>query len=140
MGNCVYQMSKLTSFVENLNFVNTLNVQNCVISTGNCVHQEFKRASQTHVLRLLCFFFVFFFFFELIYLTFPVNSARCALFTDPQILLFSNFFIKNGSHGTIYIFKNYFATIFFSFQFQFLLFNYIQTDPRCTNCIDLQKI
>ena len=39
---------------------------------------------------------------------------------DPQITLFSNFFIKNGSHGTIYTFKNYFATVFsvFSFQFQ----------------------
>ena len=35
---------------------------------------------------------------------------------DPQISLFSNFFITNGSHGTIYTFKNYFATVFFSFQ------------------------
>ena len=34
-------------------------------------------------------------------------------------LLFSNFFIKNGSHGIIYTFKNYFAAVFFSFQFQF---------------------
>ena len=59
----------------------------------------------------------FFFFFELKYLTFSVNSARCALFTDPQISLFSNFFIKNGSHGIIHTFKNYFATVFFSFQF-----------------------
>ena len=38
---------------------------------------------------------------------------------NPQISLFSNFFIKNGSHGTIYTLKNYFATVFFSFQFQF---------------------
>ena len=44
-------------------------------------------------------------------------SAHCALFMDPQISLFNNFFIKIGSHGTIYIFKNYFATVFFSFQF-----------------------
>ena len=50
-------------------------------------------------------------------MTFLVNSARCALFTDPQILFFSNFFIKNGSYDTIHTFKNYFATIFFSFQF-----------------------
>ena len=35
-----------------------------------------------------------------------------ALFTIPQIIFFSNFFIKNGSHGTIYTFKNYFTTIF----------------------------
>ena len=40
-----------------------------------------------------------------------------ALFTDPQILLFNNFFIKNGSHGTIHIFKNYFATVFLVFNF-----------------------
>ena len=46
----------------------------------------------------------------------PIRTHR-ALFTDPQISLFSNFFIKNGSHGTIYTFKNYFATMFFSFQF-----------------------
>ena len=48
------------------------------------------------------------------------EQCICALFMDPQIPLFSNFFIKNGSHGTIYTFKNYFATMFsvFSFQFQ----------------------
>ena len=64
--------------------------------------------------RMFCFSFVFF--FDPKYLTFLVNSARCALFTDLQILLFNNFFIKNGSHSTIHIFKNYFATVFFSFQ------------------------
>ena len=39
---------------------------------------------------------------------------------DSQILLFSNFFIKNGSYSTIYTFKNYFATVIsvISFQFQ----------------------
>ena len=31
--------------------------------------------------------------------------------------LFSHFFIKNGSHGTIYTFKNYFATMFSVFNF-----------------------
>ena len=49
-------------------------------------------------------------------------SKQCisVLFMDPQIPLFSNFFIKNGSHSTIHTFKNYFATVFsvFSFQFQ----------------------
>ena len=29
-----------------------------------------------------------------------------------HVLTFQQFFIKNGSHGTIHIFKNYFATIF----------------------------
>ena len=42
-----------------------------------------------------------------------------ALFTDPQISFFINFFIKNGSHGTIYIFKNYFATVISAISFQF---------------------
>ena len=41
------------------------------------------------------------------------------MFTDPQILIFSNFFIKNRSHDTIHTFKNYYATVFFSFSFQF---------------------
>ena len=40
-----------------------------------------------------------------------------ALFMDPQISLFSNFFIKNGSHDTIYTFKNYFTTVFSVFNF-----------------------
>ena len=42
----------------------------------------------------------------------------------------SDLFIKNGSHGTIHTFKNYFATVFFSFQFQFSVFSCIQTDPK----------
>ena len=44
------------------------------------------------------------------------EQCICALFTNPQISLFINFFIKNGSHDTIHTFKNYFATVFFSFQ------------------------
>ena len=61
------------------------------------------------------------------------NHEQCirVLFTDPQISLFINFFIKNMSHDTIYTFKNYFVTVFFSFQFQFSVFSYIQTDPEC---------
>ena len=31
---------------------------------------------------------------------------------DPQIALFNNFFIKNGSRDTIHTFKNYFTTVF----------------------------
>ena len=47
-----------------------------------------------------------------------VGLVYCSL--DSQILLFSNFFIKNGSHSTIHLFKNYFVIVFsvFSFQFQ----------------------
>ena len=53
--------------------------------------------------------FDFFIFFQ------PISAHR-ALFMDPQISFFNNFFIKNRSHGTIYTFKNYFAIVFFSFQ------------------------
>ena len=62
----------------------------------------------------------FFFFFKSQLLTFlqctvhisatqvgPVHYSR-----DPQTSLLSNFFIKNGSHGTIYTFKNYFTIVF----------------------------
>ena len=38
---------------------------------------------------------------------------------DPQISFFINFFIKNGSHNTIYTFKNYFATVISAKSFQF---------------------
>ena len=59
---------------------------------------------------------VFFSFFQIA----VVDQVFCeqyfyALFTDPQITLFNNFFIKNESYNTIYTFKNYF------FQFQYLL-------------------
>ena len=69
--------------------------------------------SQMHV--LVAFFFFFNFLSQNVWL-FP---AWYALFTDPQILLFSHFFIKNGSHSTIHIFENYFVTEFSVFSFQF---------------------
>ena len=58
------------------------------------------------------------FFFKLWMLTFCVNSAPVHCSRDPQISLFSNFFVKNRSHGTIHIFKNYFVTVFLIFNFQ----------------------
>ena len=77
----------------------------------------------------------FFFFFLLLAVKadfFNREQCICALFTNPQISLFINFFIKNGSHDTIHIFKNYFVTMFFSFQFSavskqtlILFFNWI---------------
>ena len=85
----------------------------------------------------LCLFFFclpLFLTFQHVYCTLFINSCTVhnkisggmhtsgshLLFTDPQTSLFSNFFIKNGSHDTIHTFKNYFATVFsvFSFQFQ----------------------
>ena len=41
--------------------------------------------------------------------------------------------IKNGSHGTFHTFKNYFATVFSVFNFQFSVsatISSIQTDPK----------
>ena len=84
-----------------------------------------------------CFILFFSFFFScisgvmrLLFMHCSLNSSHkcwlfhgeqciCALFTDPQISLFSNFFIKNESHGTIHTFKNYFAIVFLVFSFQF---------------------
>ena len=42
------------------------------------------------------------------------GSVHCS--RDPQISFFNNFFIKNGSYGTIHIFKNYFAIVFSVFN------------------------
>ena len=55
-----------------------------------------------------------FFFFFFTFLCTPMGLVYYS--QDPYTLLFSNFFIKNRSHGTIHTFKNYFATVFFSFQ------------------------
>ena len=43
----------------------------------------------------------------------PMHYSR-----DPQASFFNKIFIKNGSHGTIHTFKNYFATMFSIFSFQ----------------------
>ena len=40
-----------------------------------------------------------------------------ALFMGPTTTLFRKKKFKNVSHGTIHTFKNYFGTVFFSFQF-----------------------
>ena len=52
------------------------------------------------------------------------------LFTRPKTSFFSKIFIKNGPHSTIHTFKNYFATVFSVFNFQFSIINNIQTDPK----------
>ena len=69
---------------------------------------------------LLHVFLFFFFFFQPTIVDF-VNCEQCicVLFTVPQITLFSKFFIKNGSHNTIYTFKNYFTTVFSVSVFSF---------------------
>ena len=45
---------------------------------------------------------------------FSVSPVHCS--QNPQVPSFSNFFFKIESHGTIHIFKNYFAAIFSVFS------------------------
>ena len=71
--------------------------------------------------------FTFFFFLPTAFDFFTVNRAPVHCSRVPQITLFSNFFIKNGSYNIIYTFKNYFATVF-SVSAKI---NCIQTDPKC---------
>ena len=98
-----------------------------VSSSFQCV---FGSALRCCVCIFTLFFLFSFFFFFLHFTHFAENedkrhwSGTVALLQqyclwDPQPL-YSLKNIKNGSHGTIYTFKNYFATVFsvFSFQFQ----------------------
>ena len=48
-----------------------------------------------------------------VFVSSPVHCSR-----DPQTSFFNKTFIKNGSHGTIHPFKNYFVTVFSIFSFQ----------------------
>ena len=77
-------------------------------------------STSTFTFSTLCVFGFFFFFQSRSCWHFNCEQCTCALFTDPQTPLFINFFIKNGFHSIIHTFKNYFATVFsvFSFQFQ----------------------
>ena len=67
-----------------------------------------------HLRFVICVFLFFFSFFvqPVIVDKSTVNSAPVHCSQISQITLFSNFFIKNTSHSTIYTFKNYFATVF----------------------------
>ena len=78
-----------------------------------------RRSMWLKVTVLSLFFFSFFSFLKstfLLLFQFSVGPMYCSW--DPQTSLFSNFFIKNGSYGTIYTFKNYFTTVFSVFNFQ----------------------
>ena len=64
--------------------------------------------------------FAFLFLYFLPAAVFTFQPVYCTLFINscnPQISLFSNFFIKNGFHDTTHTFKNYFTTIFLIFNF-----------------------
>ena len=49
------------------------------------------------------------------------------LFTGPIIMEFNKYNFKTGSYDTIYTFKNYFAAVFLTINFQFLAISGIQT-------------
>ena len=89
------------------------------------VHFSYWKAMHTrrnanvaaHLVTRLRFFIHGFHFFFFSFQPAIVDFVNCkqyiyVLFTVPQITLFSNFFIKNGSHNTIHTFKNYFVTVF----------------------------
>ena len=92
---------------------------------------------RTYMVFVICVAFCSFFFFPRVSETYMYSSRNFLLFRasvdpvhcsqDPQTSLFINFFIKNGSHGTIHAFKNYFATVFSVFNFRKISF--IQMDP-----------
>ena len=73
----------------------------------------------------LAFSFFSFFFSAVVVGFFLVNSTPVHCSRDQQTPFFSNFLIKNRSHGTIHIFKNYFTTMFSVFN----KISYIETDP-----------
>ena len=62
------------------------------------------------------------FFFRSAFQCFLVGLVHCS--RDPQTSFFNKNFIKNESHDTIYIFKNYFTIVFSIFS----KINDIQTD------------
>ena len=70
---------------------------------------------ENHVL----FFFLFFLFQPHYLIKSTMNNARMHCSWVSQIPLFSHFFIKNGSYGTIHTFKNYFAIVFSVSVFSF---------------------
>ena len=67
----------------------------------------------------LSFFFFFFLAFGLKRLNFLIVNSIFMYCLWIYKYYFYHFFIKNRSHNIIYIFKNYFITICFDFQFQF---------------------
>ena len=69
-----------------------------------------------HIRVCVSMFSLLFFFLVAIMDFSSMNSAPVHCSRDLKNSLFSNFFIKNRSHGTIYTFKNYFAIVFSVFS------------------------
>ena len=86
---------------------------------SDCLDSTFT-ASVFSVLRFPLFFFLFFSRFSRRQISLFTHCSRTihALFTGPTATLFRKKYIKNGSHGTIHAFKNYFAIVFSVFSFQ----------------------
>ena len=100
-----------------------------------CVHYVYCLAQAAHdwlvrkyeavwIRRLTCCVFsntfsLFFGFFARKNWLFYCKQCIRAQFTDSQISLFNNFFIKNESPDTVHTFKNYFATVFSNSIFSF---------------------
>ena len=80
-----------------------MNIAKCIIITSIILY---KCIISLQYMSL--WFFIFFIF---------IAKDICSIYVS-QTSFFSNFFIKNMSHDTIYIFKNYFVTIFSVFNFQ----------------------
>ena len=75
--------------------------------------------------RLRFDLFIFYFFFRAFHVIMhcSVGPMHCSVGPvycswDPQILYSGKKNFKTGSHNTIHIFKNYFATVFLVFNFQ----------------------
>ena len=86
-----------------------MNIAKCIIITSIILYKC--------IISLQYMSLWFFFFFFLIFFFFFIAKDICSIYVS-QTSFFSNFFIKNMSHDTIYTFKNYFATIFLVFNFQ----------------------
>ena len=92
----------------------------CCLKTENyCLKTQTKLKKCMH---LPFFFFLSVFLWLYATLVGPVHCLR-----DPQTSFFSNFDVKNKSHGTIHIFKNYFTIVFSIFSKK----SGIQTHPYC---------
>ena len=106
----------------------------CLDSTKTCV-------AFCELRSLLFFFFVSCSRGQQLFLLFrpfitSVGPVHCS--QDPQISLFSNFFIKNGSHDTIHTFKNYFATMFSVSVFSFSKNKLNPNRPKI--CLEAEKM
>ena len=87
--------------------------QDPLILTQTQLKYPFGYSGHIHIQRFTFFFFSL----RREFHVFSVRSVHCS--RNLQTYFFRKTFLKNKSHGTIYIFKNYFITVFSIFSFQF---------------------